>query len=95
MKFWREFLSGNNDLVNSPTVIITALGFVLAAPVMGLSYAAVYHHVWTLKKGLDGPTVNLLLGMLGAATGTLGASMFSKSLGPPPGWKPPPLKKEE
>ena len=32
-----------------------------------------------MKKGLDGPTVNLLLGMLGAATGGLGASMFSKT----------------
>ena len=75
MNFWREFVSGSNQIVNSMAV----LAVVLAAPVVAIASASIIFHVFILKKGLDGPTVNLLLGMLGAATGGLGASMFSKT----------------
>ena len=75
MNFWREFVSGSNQIVNSMAV----LALVLAAPVVAIASAAIIFHVFILKKGLDGPTVNLLLGMLGAATGGLGVSMFSKT----------------
>ncbi len=81
MKFWREFIGGNNDVVHSPTVVVAFIAVVLATPVVLLASATVVFHVFVLKKGLDAPTVNLLLGMLGAATGGLGASLYSKSMG--------------
>jgi len=78
MPFWKELWSGDNSKVNTAAVI----ALILATPVIALSSAAVIYHVFLLKKGLDGPVVNLLLGMLGAATGGVGAmgvSMFSKT----------------
>lgn len=86
--FWREFVSGNNEVVHSPTVIIAGVGLILAAPVVALSSATVIYHVFLLRKGLDPATVNLLLGMLGAATGGLiGGSLYSKYM---PGGPLPP-----
>ncbi|MHB8071521.1 MAG: hypothetical protein ACYDHF_06180 [Candidatus Cryosericum sp.] len=93
--WWREFWKWDPGTVNQATVLAAAFGVLLAAPVQGLCFAAVYQHVWILKKGLDGPTVNLLIAMLTAATGSLGLPMFSKSIGPPPGWHPPALEKEK
>jgi hypothetical protein len=97
--FWREFFSGDNSKVNTMAVI----SIVLAAPVVLLSSAALIYHIFILKKGLDSPSVQLLIAMLTAATGGLGASLFSRSTfrstlsnivnpGPPPDWKPPPPK---
>ena len=47
-----------------------------------LASACVIYHVFILHKGIDAAVSNLLLGMLGAATGGIGAmgvSMFSKT----------------
>lgn len=95
--FWRELWSGDNSKVNTMAVFAAFL----AGPIVLLAIAAIIFHVFIKGKGLDSPTVQLFLGLLGAATGGLGASMFSRSLGgrfpgvgPPEGWKPPPLKKE-
>ena len=102
MEFVKEFLRSNNDSVSSPTVIATFITIILAAlaiPVTILGMCAVYHHVWTLKKGLDSPVVSLLLGLaggggIGCGVG-YGVSRFGRGApagGLPPGWQPPPAK---
>jgi hypothetical protein len=103
--FWREFVKGDNSIVHTPYAAM-AIAFVLATPIITLSTAAIIYHVFLKGKGLDAPTVQLLLGMLGAATGgvvSAGVSMFSKittsqvtsigSLGdtPPTAKKAPPI----
>lgn len=100
--FIKKFLSEDNKEVNSPTIIaafITLALTALAIPVTVLGMCAVYHHVWTLKKGLDSSVTTLLLGLaggggMGCGIG-YGMTKFGKSPGPPPGWKPPPLGKEK
>jgi hypothetical protein len=80
--FWAEFMKGDSDQVHTPYAAM-AIAFLLASPIIALSCACVIQHVFIMKKGLDGPTVNLLLGMLGAATGGIlgaGATMFSKTM---------------
>ena len=60
-----------------------ALAFILATPIIVLASLCVIQHVFIMKKGLDASTVNLLLGMLGAATGGIisaGATIFSKAM---------------
>lgn len=82
MAFWQEFMKGDSDQVHTPYAAM-AIAFLLAAPIVALSSAAVVYHVFIKDKGLDAPTVNLLLGMLGAATGgviSAGATMFSKTM---------------
>jgi hypothetical protein len=81
--FWREFISIDDSVVDRKTVIIAALILLLATPVMGLCFAVVWHHIWTLGKPLDGPVVQLLIAMLGASTGGLGTALLSKFIGPP------------
>ena len=73
--FWTEFFSGDNSKVNTMAVVC----IVLAAPVVVLASAALVYHIFMLHKGLDSPSVQLLIAMLTAATGGLGASMFSRS----------------
>ena len=78
--FWRQFLSGDNNVVNSPTVIMAFVAIVLATPVVVFSLNALYYHIFILHKGLDDPSVRLLLGLLAAATGGLGTTAyFSKT----------------
>ena len=82
MGFWANFMAGDSNQVHTPYAAM-ALAFLLATPIVALSCAAVIHHVFIKDKGLDAPTVNLLLGMLGAATGgviSAGATMFSKTM---------------
>ena len=82
MAFWAEFMKGDSDQVHTPYAAM-AIAFLLATPIVTLSSAAVIYHVFIKGKGLDPPTVNLLLGMLGAATGgviSAGATMFSKTM---------------
>jgi uncharacterized membrane protein YeaQ/YmgE (transglycosylase-associated protein family) len=80
MGFWKEFAKSNSDIVHSPTIIMAFVGAVLATPIVVFSLNAAYYHIFTLHKGLDGPSVNLLLGLLGAATGGLGTTAyFSKT----------------
>jgi hypothetical protein len=79
--FWREFISGDNSIVHTPYAAM-AIAFILATPIVTLSCAAIIYHVFVLHKAIDGPIVNLLLGMLGAATGGVigaGASTFAKT----------------
>ena len=80
--FVKEFMRGDSDQVHTPYAAMF-LASLLALPIIVLACACVVQHVFIMKKGLDGPTVNLLLGMLGAATGgiiTAGATMFSKTM---------------
>jgi hypothetical protein len=101
MGFWQEFMKGDSDQVHTPYAAM-AIAFLLATPIIALSSAAVIYHVFIKDKGVDPPTVNLLLGMLGAATGgivAMGASAFSKtamscltSVGAPGGPAPTPGK---
>ena len=80
MGFWKEFAKQNSDIVHSPTILMAFISLVLATPIVVFSLNAAYFHIFTLRKGLDGPSVNLLLGLLGAATGGLGTTAyFSKT----------------
>ncbi len=74
--FWREFFSGDNSRVNTMAVV----AIFLAAPFALLSWAALLYHIFWLKKGLDSPAVQLFSVMVGAATGGLGLSMFSRTI---------------
>lgn len=77
--FLNQFLSNDNSKVNSPTLIasiITAILAALAVPVTILGMAAVYHHVWTLKKGLDSSVTTLLLGLAGGGGAGMGVGYF-------------------
>ncbi len=103
MSFWKEFVSANSDVVHSPTILMAFISLILATPIVVFSLNALYYHIFTLQKGLDGPSVNLLLGLLGSATGGLGTTAyFSKTTmsqvtsigaaGPPPtAKKAPPI----
>lgn len=73
--WWKEFWSGSNAKVNSWTVI----GLAIAAPFAALSFAALVYHIFYLGKGLDSPAVQLLTVCLGASTGGMGASLFSRT----------------
>ncbi len=76
--FWGHLWSGSNATVNSATVLAVALVTLVTA----LASACIIFHVFILRKGIDGAVSNLLLGMLGAATGGIGAmgvSMFSQT----------------
>jgi len=78
MGFWSEFVSQDSSVVHSPTVVTAFIMVVLATPIVTLACATVIFHVFMMRKGLDIPTVHLLLGLLGAATGGLGASFFAR-----------------
>lgn len=99
--FVKEFLSENNEKVNSATVLATIITVILAAlaiPVTILGMMAVYHHVWVLKKGLDNSVTTLLLGLAGGGGIGMGAGYAAARLGRggggaiPPDWKPPAAK---
>jgi hypothetical protein len=75
-QFWADFFSGDNSRVNTMAVLAVAL----AAPFALLSLVALAYHIFLLKRGLDSPAVQLFSIMVGAATGGLGLSMFSRSL---------------
>ena len=91
--FLQQFWSSDNSKVNSPTVIAS----LLAVPIMLLAMAILIYHSFILGKGLDSNVVTLILGLLGG--GGLGygightAARYSQ--GPPPGWSPPPAKKQD
>ena len=84
-EFVKEFLSENNAKVNSPTVIATIITVILAAlaiPVTILGMCAIYHHVWTLKKGLDGSAAQVIIALAGGGGVGMGvgyaASRFAR-----------------
>lgn len=58
---------------------MAVIGVVLAAPVACISFLALMYDIFYLGKGLTGSAVQLLLGLLTAATGGLGVSMFSRT----------------
>jgi hypothetical protein len=81
--FVKNFLSANNDKVNSPTVIATIITVILAAlaiPVTILGMFAVHHHIWVLKKGLDNSVTTLLLGLAGGGGIGMGAGYAAARL---------------
>ena len=88
--FVKNFLSANNEKVNSPTVIATIITVILAAlaiPVTILGMFAVHHHIWVLRKGLDNSVTTLLLGLAGGGGIGMGAGYAAARLarGPLPG----------
>lgn len=68
--FWDHFWRVDNSTVNNAAVLMV-VAIMLAAPVILLAMACVIHHVFVLNKAVDGSITNLLLGLLGAVTGTV------------------------
>lgn len=98
--FFREFAKEDPTYVNSAGIIGAVVAVILAAlaiPVTILGMAAIYHHVWVLKKGLDSSVASVILGLAGGGGVGCGVGYGVARLGrggPPPGWHPPPLRKE-
>jgi len=82
--FWKEFVSGNNSVVHSPTVIVAFISIILATPIVLLAITAFIYHAFYHHRGLDEVGVKLLLGLLAAATGGLGAGLMSRFAGGAP-----------
>jgi hypothetical protein len=74
-KFWKEFFSGDNSKVNTMAVV----SIFLAAPIVTLSLVALVYHIFYLHKGLDSPSVQLLVALITASTGGLAGSMYARS----------------
>jgi hypothetical protein len=72
--FWRELISRDNSVVNTMAII----SLVISAPIIALSCAALIYDIWVLDYGLTDPSVKLLICLIGAATGGLSISQFSK-----------------
>lgn len=89
-EFWREFFSGSNVRVNTWTVV----GIVIAAPFAGLAFVALIYHIFILGKGLDSPSVQLLIATLGVSGGGLGASLFSRTTMMSPPFTGPVMRQE-
>ncbi len=99
MREWlKELFRQNNEKVSSPNVFIagiTVILAILAIPASLLGLWAFYHHVWTLKKGLDGPAVQLIgliIGGGGVGIGAAGYGMSKLGGGTPAPWRPPSTK---
>lgn len=81
MDFWKGFLSQDRSDVHTPYAMVL-IAFCLATPIFVLSVAVIIEHIFIRGQKLDPPTVQLLLGLLGSATGgvvSAGVSMFSRT----------------
>lgn len=80
-QWWRDFLSFDNSRVNTGAVFAT-IAVVNAFVILNWSF-------FVYRKPLDMGTVGLLTTMIG-----LGGWSYRESMkaGPPPGWKPPPIR---
>ena len=78
MEFLKNLASADNDTVNTPYVIGVFIVLCLATPVAMLSMSVVVNHIFLNHQKLDSPTVQLLLGLLGAATGGIASALLSK-----------------
>jgi hypothetical protein len=72
--FWRELFSRSNKYVSTMAVI----SIFISAPIVVLSCAALIYDIFWLGHGLKDPSVKLLIALIGASTGGLAASQFSK-----------------
>lgn len=72
--FWKEFISRDNSIVDTMAVI----SLIISAPIIILSCAALIYDIWILDYGLTDVSVKLLICLIGASTGGLAASRFSK-----------------
>jgi hypothetical protein len=76
MGFWSNLASADNSQVHTPNIILMAIGILL----MLLSVALIIYHCFIHRKGIDGDTVKLILGLLGGGVLNAGASYFSKTV---------------
>ncbi len=76
--FMHHLLSADSSVVHSPYAFAVGI-LLLATPVATLSMGIILYTVFWRGRPLDGPMVQLLLGLLGAATGGFGVSMFSRT----------------
>jgi hypothetical protein len=95
MSFWSKLIDKNDTTVHTPYVLLMAIGIII----MFLSVALIIYHCFIHKKGIDGETVKLILGLLGGGVLNAGASYFQKTTfssvsgmiaGPQPGGGPAP-----
>jgi hypothetical protein len=54
------------------------ISLIISAPIVLLSVAALIYDIWILGYGLTEVSVKLLIALIGAATGGLAVSQFSK-----------------
>lgn len=76
MSFWTDLLSSDNSRVHTPQVIFLAIGTIL----MVESLVLIVYHCFIHRKGIDGDTVKLILGLLGGGVINAGTSFFSKTV---------------
>ena len=76
MDFLNKLVSADNSEVHTPYVILMAIGTIL----MLLSVALIIYHCFIHRKGIDGETVKLILGLLGGGVLNAGASYFNKTV---------------
>ena len=79
MEFLKSLFSQDNSVIHTPYVIAAFVVIALATPIVFLSSIIVIYNVFYLHRPLDGPQTQLLLGLLGAATGGLATALFSKT----------------
>jgi hypothetical protein len=65
----------NDTGVHFPYVVLMGIGIIL----MFLSVILIIYHCFIHKKGIDGETVKLILGLLGGGVLNAGASYFQKT----------------
>jgi len=86
-EFVEEFLKESSEKVNSPTVVASVITLILAAmaiPVTILGMCAIYHHVWTLKKGLDGGAAQVIIALAGGGGIGMGVGYAAARFGARP-----------
>lgn len=76
MSFWSDLLSSDNSKVHTPQVIFLVIGTIL----MLESLVLIIYHCFIHRKGIDGDTVKLILGLLGGGVINAGTSFFSKTV---------------
>jgi hypothetical protein len=92
MNWWREFWKADPSKVSQGTAfatVITGVLMLLSIPASIMGLCAFYHHVWTLKRGLDNSAVNLIAiliagGGVGCGVG-YGVAKWGQRLGLPSG----------
>lgn len=76
MSFWNDFVSADNTKVHTPQLIFMAISVILLL----VAIALIIYHCFIHKKGIDGATVQLILGLLGSGVLNAGASYMSKTV---------------
>lgn len=76
--FLKNLLSASSSEVHSPYGF-ALLTMLLATPVVVIAMVILARNYLVMGRALDSPGVQLILGLLTAATGGFGVSMFSRS----------------